>query len=92
MEAMEKQMHLAAQYLAAAGINFVPKKEDDSHTNLGFSIEKQRLETHPLSENGDLLSLDYNSFSLQWDSQNDVERLLLDGVRHETVLHWLNDL
>ena len=46
---MEKQMHLAAQYLAAAGISFLEKKDDDSHTNLGFSIKDQCLYTHTLS-------------------------------------------
>ena len=30
---MEKQIHLAAQYLAAAGISFLEKEPDDSHTN-----------------------------------------------------------
>ena len=39
-------MHLTAQYLAAAGISFVAKKDDDSHTNVGFSIEKTCIETH----------------------------------------------
>lgn len=58
-------MHLAAQYLAAAGISFVEKKADYSHTNLGWSIDKQRLETHPLSEKGDVLALNYNTFSLE---------------------------
>lgn len=90
METMEKQMYLAAQYLAAAGINYVPKKEDDSHTNLGFSIEKKRLETHLLSGNGDILSLDYDSFGLQWDSQNHTEYFPLHGITHKAVVAWLN--
>lgn len=85
-------MYLAAQYLAAAGINFVPKKEDDSHTNLGFSIEKKSLETHPLSEKGDTLSLRYDNFSLEWKSQNSTESLLLDGVSHQSVIQWLNQI
>lgn len=89
---MDKQMHLAAQYLAAAGINFVPKKEDDSHTNLGFSILKRSLETHPLSEKGDTLSLSYASFSLQWSSPNNTESLALDGVSHQAILQWINNL
>lgn len=41
-------MHLAAQYLAAAGISFVAKEDDDSHTNLGFSAETGSMTTHPL--------------------------------------------
>ncbi len=92
MKTMEKHMHMAAQYLAAAGINFVPKEADDSHTNLGFSIEKKSIETHPLSENGDILSLDYENFSLRWNSQNNTESLLLDGTTHESVIQWLQDM
>ncbi len=82
-------MHLAAQYLAAAGISFVTKRDDDSHTNLGFSITKSSMETHPLSENGDVLSLDYKNFSLNWRSENDSTFLSLDGATHSDVLSWL---
>jgi len=52
-------MYLAAHYLAAAGVYLVKKEEDDSHTNLGFSTVKTSMETHPLSENVDIHSLDY---------------------------------
>ena len=41
---MKEQIHLAAQYLAAAGISFLEKRDDDSHTNLGFNIEKGTLD------------------------------------------------
>jgi len=86
---MEKMMHLAAQYLAAAGISFVTKKDDDSHTNVGFSIAKCCMETHPLSENGDVLSLDYKNFSLNWNSDNDSTTFSLDGATHLDALSWL---
>ena len=89
---MEKMMHLTAQYLAAAGISFVEKKDDDSHTNLGFSIEKSRMETHPLSPNGDLLSLDYKNFTLNWVSQNNGTFFRLDGATHEKTLEWLKEV
>ncbi len=84
-------MHLAAQYLAAAGISFLPKKDDDGHTNLGWSIEKQHMETHPLSSNGDVLSLNYKSFSLIWNSNNGSAKLPLDGKTHAEILKWLQD-
>lgn len=86
---MEKMMHLAAQYLAAAGINFVDKKDDDSHTNLGFSIVKQQLETHPLSVNGDVLVLNYKTFSLEWISAKTKDSFLLNDKTHTQVLEWL---
>lgn len=82
-------MHLAAQYLAAAGISFVEKKADDSHTNLGWSIDKQRLETHPLSTAGDVLSLNYTTFSLEWISPKNNASFLLEGKTHQQVLKWL---
>lgn len=84
-------MHLAAQYLAAAGINFVVKKDDDSHTNLGFSVAKSCMETHPLSVNGDILSLDYKNFSLNWKSDNNDTSFSLDGATHADVLSWLKE-
>ena len=82
-------MHLAAQYLAAAGISFVEKKADDSHTNLGCSIGKQRLETHPLSADGDILTLNYNTFSLEWNSPENNASFALNGKTHQQVLEWL---
>ncbi|SIR33641.1 hypothetical protein [Maribacter ulvicola] len=88
---MKIQMHLAAQYLAAAGISFLTKKDDDSHTNLGWSIEKQQLETHPLSSKGDILSLNYNTFSLEWNVSNNNASFLLDGKTHQQVLQWLEE-
>ncbi|MGP1993480.1 hypothetical protein D9V96_016485 [Zobellia laminariae] len=84
-------MHLAAQYLAAAGISFVEKKADDSHTNLGWSIDKQRLETHSLSTDGDVLALNYNTFSLEWDSPKNKASFALDGKTHQQVLEWLTN-
>ncbi len=88
---MEKQMHLAAQYLAAAGISFLEKKSDDSHTNLGFSTENGGLYTHTLSENGDMLCLDYERFSLEWKSDQETISFRLDGATHGEVLKWLTD-
>jgi hypothetical protein len=91
-KSMKDQMHLAAQYLAAAAISFVEKKEDDSHTNLGFDSESGRMSTHPLSDSGDTLSLNYNTFALDWNSSTNVESIQLDGASHKEVLAWLTKL
>ena len=88
---MEKQMHLAAQYLAAAGISFLEKESDDSHTNLGFNTESGCLSTHPLSDNGDVLCLDYEKFALEWTSNKGTTTFELDGAMHAEVLNWLED-
>lgn len=86
---MEKIMHLAAQYLAAAGISFLEKKKDYSHTNLGFSTTEQSMQTRLLSEKGNVLSLNYNTFALDWKSANGKTSFSLDGVLHRDVLAWL---
>lgn len=90
MKNLEAQTHLAAQYLAAAGISFLTKKPDDSHTNLGFIAERGELETHALSENNDKLILNYNTFSLEWKSNSERIVFNLDGATHSEVLQWLS--
>ncbi|MEO9503376.1 hypothetical protein [Nonlabens ulvanivorans] len=88
---MKDQLHMAAQYLAAAGISFLDKKDDDSHTNAGFNTDNGCLETHPLSNNGDLLSLNFRDFSLEWTSNDGKISFNLDGATHEDVLKWLKE-
>ncbi len=84
-------MHLAAQYLAAAGVSYVAKKEDDSHTNLGFSEKEGRMYARQLTHKGVMFSLDYTNFSLVW--KNDVENHLeLDGKTHTEVLQWITKM
>ncbi|TAI46840.1 hypothetical protein [Flagellimonas allohymeniacidonis] len=85
---MLTQLHLAAQYLATAGISFLDKKDDDSHTNLGFSIENKGLETWPLDADGTKLCLDYANFSLNWVAQDSLS-LSLHGKSHEDVVKWI---
>ncbi|MGY3795575.1 hypothetical protein [uncultured Aquimarina sp.] len=89
---MTAQLHLAAQYLAAAGISFVDKKEDDSHTNLGFSIEKRSLITRNLDKKPITLSLNYQTFGLEWNDNESIAIFLLDGKTHNQVLEWINSM
>ena len=91
MNNLEEQTHLAAQYLAAAGISFLNKKPDDSHTNLGFITDSGEVETHVLSENNDRLILNYNTFSLEWKSNSGKTVFNLDGAKHHEVLTWLSE-
>jgi len=90
MKNIEEQIHLAAQYLAAAGISFLEKKPDDSHTNLGFIADRGEVETHALSANNDKLILNYNTFSLEWKSNTEKIAFELDGASHDEVLQWLS--
>ncbi|WP_299312780.1 hypothetical protein [uncultured Aquimarina sp.] len=87
---MTAQMHLAAQYLAAAGISFVDKKDDDSHTNLGFSVEKGTLYTRELDNKPIILSLSYDLFTLEWNDSSSKSTLRLDGTTHAEVVQWIN--
>ncbi|MBU2904045.1 hypothetical protein KO529_04545 [Arenibacter algicola] len=90
---MENMMHLAAQYLATAGISFLEKKKDDSHTNLGFDANTGYLETWPLNDNGFKIALDYVQFSLHWIS-NDTTRMTiyLDGKSHREIVKWIKEV
>lgn len=82
-------MYLLAQYLAAAGISFLKKKDDDSHTNLGFSIEDKSMYSRPLNNNGDKLSVNYEKFTLEWNSNGLCTSLRLDGTTHAEILKWV---
>jgi len=85
---MKTTMHLAAQYLATAAISFVAKKEDDSHTNLGWN--NHILETHEFA-NGDKLGLNYQNFSLEWIQQNgNKESFHLDQSTHRKITVWIS--
>lgn len=86
---MEKMMYLLSQYLSAAGISFLEKEPDDSHTNLGFSIEKSSMYSRPLSGKGDTLSVNYRKFVLEWNSNSSSDSLRLDGTTHAEVLRWI---
>ncbi|MDH7447766.1 hypothetical protein [Aquimarina sp. 2201CG14-23] len=90
---MSSQIHIAAQYLAAAGISFLPKKDDDSHTNLGFNSEKGYLETWPLNDQGCKITFDYLNFALHWVANSTVRlSILLDGKTHQEVVSWMESL
>lgn len=87
---MLEQLHIASQYLAAFGINYIDPKPDDSHTNLDWEASKSRLVSRA-TDQAIQLSLDYESFSLSGLKSGDVtDQLLLDGKSHSEVLTWLN--
>jgi len=89
---MVKQLHFAAQYLATAGISFLEKKDDDSHSNLGFSVENGRMTTRSLNNEGHVLALNYNNFSLEWITKQTTTNFRLDGSTHAEVLAWITQM
>lgn len=85
---MLKVFHLAAQYLATTAISFLDKKDDDSHTNLGW--EDKSLHTHYLSDQHCTLSLNYKNFSLLLaNNQGYKEEFFLDGKTHFQIITWI---
>ncbi len=90
---MLKELHIASQYLAAAGISFVEAKQDDSHTNLGWSMEHKSLFTRSLNNHGLVLALNYKEFSLQWINKDwqVLEQFSLSGLTHGEIYNRLSD-
>ena len=87
---MNNHIHLAAQYLATAAICLLEKKEDDSHTNLGFDAKTGYLNTWPLNNEGSSIAFDYNQFSLHWMAYNKTKLTLpLDGKTHKEIVIWM---
>ncbi|MFD2099436.1 hypothetical protein [Flagellimonas iocasae] len=88
---MFQQFHLASQYLAMAGKSFLEHLEDDSHTNMGFSITEKSLWTWPLDNSGTQLGLNYTTFSLEWKTTT-PQLLSLKGKTHDDVVAWLKNM
>jgi hypothetical protein len=88
---MIKELHIASQYLAAAGISFVEKKPDDSHTNLGWDSENGRLTSHSLNAEGVQLGLAYEEFALVFlKADKELSKLPLLNQNHGQVMDWIN--
>jgi len=89
---MVSQLHLAAQYLATAAISFLDKKEDDSHTNLGFSVAEGLMTTRPLDASGVYLALNYKNFSLEWHTSQATSNFRLDNNTHAEAMKWVSQM
>ncbi|RNC80007.1 MAG: hypothetical protein ED557_12815 [Balneola sp.] len=64
----DQRIHYLSQILAKAGRTFIPKKEDDSHTNLYFNAEKNWIEGRWIeTSNGNIkLVLRITDFCMLW--------------------------
>jgi hypothetical protein len=84
-----EELHLAAQYLSAAAISFIEKKDDDSHTNLAWSSVKKRMETHFFGDKCQL-SLNLKTAHLEWLKEGKVTASTdLQDRRHAQNLSWI---
>lgn len=63
----DQQLHLLTQIIAKANRTFVPKKEDDSHTNLSYDELGDRILGHWINtDNGDIIvGLNLSSLSIE---------------------------
>jgi hypothetical protein len=70
----DKTLHSLAQYIALTGTNWLPNQPDDSHTNMVWNNERQRLEGRPFEREDQQIQLvvDTSTFSL----------LFVDGQQH----------
>ncbi|WP_222983488.1 hypothetical protein [Flagellimonas meishanensis] len=71
--------------------SFSPHRADDSHTNLEFSIHEKSLLSRPLDGSDLRLALNYETFSLDWKS-DDPKSLSLKGKTHKEVTFWLTKM
>ena len=86
-------MHVAAQYLAAAGISFLDKKNDDSHTNLGWDGINYRLTTHAFDKSSFRVGLNIKTGHLEWFKEGVIVSTIdLQKSIHSEVLAWFDDL
>ena len=88
-----EQLHIAAQYLSAIGINYINKQADDSHTNLGWDKEKMRLTTHTFGDQNYQLGLSFKTGQVEW-IENGVSTYYLDLTvsTHGSNLEWIGQL
>jgi len=89
---MDKMIHLAAQYLATASKSFLEPVADDSHTNLGFSLDDGAIYSRVLDGKKGYLCLSYKTFSLEWFTPDGPQILSLDGRTHGEIVQWLQKM
>ncbi|MCK5700480.1 MAG: hypothetical protein KAI29_04980 [Cyclobacteriaceae bacterium] len=65
---VDRRIHLLSQILAKVNRNFMPEKEDFSHTTLSFDALGKRIASHWIkTENGNIaLALNLTDFSYDW--------------------------
>ncbi|WP_027418560.1 hypothetical protein [Crocinitomix catalasitica] len=86
-----KELHQAAQYLAAAGISFLDKQADDSHTNVGWNSNKNRMETHVFGAQNQL-AINLNSGNIEWLKNGAVSsEASINSNSHNEIVHWIKE-
>lgn len=86
-----ESLHRAVQYLAAASKSFLPAKDDDSHTNLGWNPISKSFETHPFDKSGLALAFNLEAYSLDFiHPVSGIEASFpLGGAKHLDIVNWI---
>ena len=86
-----KSLHIAAQYLAAAGISFIKKETDDSHTNLGWNTSQGRIETHFFGPENQQLAINLITQHLEWLKEGEkTDSININQHSHQEILDWIS--
>lgn len=86
------QLHYAAQVVSAVGRKFLPKQEDDSHTNLGWMVELGALTSRMAGDEQPFrAALEFDEFRLVLlDEENHyLSTQPLDGMTMDDAYAWL---
>ena len=88
---VSESLHRALQYLATASKSFLPPKDDDSHTSVGWNSVSKSFETHPFNKSGLALALNLEVFSLDFiHPVSGIEASFpLEGAKHLDIVNWI---
>lgn len=90
---MTKEIHIAAQYIAAAGISFLEKQADDSHTNLGWDVRTSSIIGQNLNKDGLHMALSYLDFSIEFRRKERVlAKIPLSMSKHQNNIKWFEEV
>lgn len=95
LETSTLQLHHAAQLVAMVGNSYLPKKDDDSHTNLEWLPDHQALAGNWVNKNITFrLTLRYLDFTLAWleKSGKTLAKLSLDGQTKAAATNWMKQV
>lgn len=85
----QNKLHHLSLFLAAFGNSYLPKAEDDSQSNLEWSIKKAAIISREVK--GTHLELSFESLVLRLVSLNGIEEIDILGLQHHDIDTWLRE-
>jgi hypothetical protein len=83
--------HRAAQYLASFGKQYIPRQDDDSHTNIAWDSSQAALRSR-ITADDQQLSLFLEDLRLSWTKGELAHSLLLQNRTHGEICVWLHHI